>query len=127
MTEQANSALWAQLADSSRAGELYIADEQVSLSFGKACDQYLLELREILENSQETQYVSGFGDFPMADQLVDKFTTQATGTDTSIDAVILEHIEVVKNMREVMKISYTRITGQEWENTAAIIQAGQGR
>jgi len=122
-----NTAQWSQLADQARAGDLYVADEQVALDFGEACDNYIAELEEIWMDAQSTQYVSGFGDFPMADQLVEKYTTQATGTDTSIDAVIREHIEVVKNMREVMKISYTRITGQEWENTAAITKAGQGR
>jgi len=122
-----NSVLWNQLADQAHAGELYIADEQVALDFGKACDQYILELERMRVDAEDTQNVAGFGDFPMASALVDKYTTQATGTDTSVDAVIIEHIEVVKNMREVMKISYTRITGQEWENTAAITKAGQGR
>lgn len=122
-----NSVLWNQLADQAHAGELYIADEQIALDFGKACDQYILELERMRVDAEDTQNVAGFGDFPMASALVDKYTTQATGTDTSVDAVIIEHIEVVKNMREVMKISYTRITGQEWENTAAITKAGQGR
>ena len=123
---ETNTDLWKQLAEQARAGELYVEDEQVALSFGKACDQYILELEQMAFDAQQTLYVAGFGDFPMADLLVDQYLAQATGTENSIDAVLGEHIEVVKNMREVMKASFVRLTGQEWENTAALTKAGPG-
>ncbi|WP_280496114.1 hypothetical protein [Nocardia asiatica] len=45
---------------------------------------------------------------------------QATGEAHSVDQVILEHVETVKNMREVMAISFNRITGQGIENAMLI-------
>ncbi|BDT89251.1 hypothetical protein [Nocardia cyriacigeorgica] len=120
-----DAALWAGLAGSARAGELYLDDEQASLSCTKACDQHLADLQSILEIAQDTKNVSGFGNFKMADDLVKKFLAQATGEDRSIDAVIREHIDVVMNMREVFALSFKRITGQDIENTATITAAGQ--
>lgn len=120
-----DAALWAGLAGSARAGELYLDDEQAALSCTKACDQHLADLQSILEIAQDTKNVTGFGNFKMADDLVKQFLAQATGEDRSIDAVILEHIEVVKDMREVFALSFKRITGQEVENTATITAAGQ--
>ncbi|WP_280451980.1 hypothetical protein [Nocardia cyriacigeorgica] len=118
-------ALWDRLAASARAGELYPDDEQAALSCAKACDQHLEDLKGILQSTATVQNVTGFGNFKMADDLVKQFLAQATGEDRSIDAVILEHIEVVKDMREVFALSFKRITGQEVENTATITAAGQ--
>jgi hypothetical protein len=56
----------------------------------------------------------------MADDLVKKFLKQATADPNSIDQIVLEHIETVKNMREVMAISFKRIAGQDVENAAQI-------
>ncbi|WP_280482539.1 hypothetical protein [Nocardia cyriacigeorgica] len=122
---QNDAALWAGLANSARAGELYVDDEQAALSCTKACDQHIADLQGILDKTQNVQNVTGFGNFRMADDLVKQFLAQATGEDRSIDAVIREHIEVVKDMREVFALSFKRITGQEVENTATITAAGQ--
>ncbi len=59
----------------------------------------------------------------MVDKLVGKFLKQATGDPNSIDQIIQEHIETVKNMREVMAISFKRITGKDIENAAPIANA----
>jgi hypothetical protein len=107
---------WSRLAGAARSGELYLDDEQVAYACAKACDQRLRELQDLVINTQDVQNVSGFGDFEMADHLVKKFMKQATGEDHSVDRVILEHIETVKSMREVMAISFKRITGQDIEN-----------
>ncbi|WP_330228887.1 hypothetical protein OHA40_22655 [Nocardia sp. NBC_00508] len=111
-----NASLWSRLASQARAGELYLDDENAAYHCAKACDQRIADLEEILTDARRTQRVSGFGDFEMARDLEMKFLKQATGEDNSIDKVILEHIETVKNMREVMAISFKRITGQDIEN-----------
>ncbi len=116
-----NSAgLWSRLAGAARSGELYLDDQEVAFACAKACDQRLKELQDLAIVTQDVQNVAGFGDFKMADDLVKKFAKQATGEDHSVDRVVLEHIETVKNMREVMAISFKRITGQDIENATQI-------
>ncbi|MEU2036442.1 hypothetical protein [Nocardia amamiensis] len=115
-----NASVWAGLASQARAGELYLDDENAAYHCAKACDKRIADLREMLQLATYTQNVSGFGDFKMADDLVEKFLKQATGDPNSIDEVILEQIETVKNMREVMAISFKRITGQDIENATQI-------
>ncbi|MEU5758240.1 hypothetical protein [Nocardia sp. NPDC047648] len=115
-----NAATWKNLAGQARAGELYLDDENAAYLCAKACDDRLAELNRILFATQNAQNVSGFGDFTMAAALSKKFLKQATGDSNSIDQVIREHIETVQNMREVMAISFKRITGQDIENAAQI-------
>jgi hypothetical protein len=115
-----NANRWRQLADKARAGELYLDDANAAQLCANACDQRLDSLLKLLADARNAQNVSGFGDFVMAGDLVKKFSKQATGEDHSIDQVINEHIETVKNMREVMAISFKRITGQDIENAAQI-------
>ncbi|WP_157128890.1 hypothetical protein [Nocardia amamiensis] len=117
---QETASLWSRLVEQARSGELYLDDQQAAYHCAKACDQRIADLMSIWEMAQNTQNVSGFGDFKMADDLRKKFLKQATGDANSIDSVILEEIETVKNMREVMAISFKRITGQDIENAAQI-------
>ncbi|MEV0028751.1 hypothetical protein [Nocardia sp. NPDC050793] len=116
-------AQWQQIADKARAGDLYLDDQAAAQQCFAACDQRLAELAELRTYVSNAKAVSGFGDFNMGNDLVQKFLKQATGEDNSIDKVILEHIETVTNMREVMAISFKRITGQDVENAAPITNA----
>ncbi|WP_159849589.1 hypothetical protein [Nocardia sp. CY41] len=111
-----SAGMWSRLAGAARSGELYLDNQEVAFACAKACDQRLKELQDLAVLTQDAQNVAGFGDFKMADDLVRKFSKQATGDDNSVDKVVLEHIETVKNMREVMAISFKRITGQDIEN-----------
>ncbi|MGK8501028.1 hypothetical protein [Nocardia asiatica] len=115
-----NASLWSQLAGRARAGELYLDDEKAAYLCAKACDKRMADLQDVLALTRDTVNVSGFGDFAMADDLRKKFLKQATGENNSIDKVVLEHIETVKNIREVMAISFKRITGQDIENATQI-------
>ncbi|MEV6323950.1 hypothetical protein AB0M45_22560 [Nocardia sp. NPDC051787] len=115
-----NATQWSRLVAQARAGELYLDDENAAYQCAKACDQRIKDLQEMLALARDTANVSGFGDFKMAHDLEKKFLKQATGEDNSIENVILEHIETVKNMREVMAISFKRITGEDIENATQI-------
>ncbi|WP_157172859.1 hypothetical protein [Nocardia exalbida] len=115
-----NVSVWSRLADQAKAGELYLADQDAALLCAQACDERVAALESLRSLAGNAQNVSGFGDFKMADDLVKKFLKQAVGDSNSIDQIILEHIETVKNMREVMAISFKRITGQDIENAAQI-------
>ncbi|MGV9544609.1 hypothetical protein ACWDSF_25090 [Nocardia beijingensis] len=118
-----NASIWSRLAGQAKAGELYLDDQNAALLCAQACDSRIAELQSLRSLAGNAQNVSGFGDFKMADDLVKKFLKQASGDPNSIDQIILEHIETVKNMREVMAISFKRITGQDIENAAQIANA----
>ncbi|MCP2291659.1 hypothetical protein ACFYT3_08195 [Nocardia amikacinitolerans] len=118
-----NALKWSQLASQARAGELYLDDQNAAYLCAKACDQRIADLDDLRRLVNNAKNVSGFGDFDMGNDLVQKFLKQATGEDHSIDKVIDEHVETVKNMREVMAISFKRITGQDVENAAPITHA----
>ncbi|MCP2276371.1 hypothetical protein [Nocardia amikacinitolerans] len=118
-----NALKWSQLASQARAGELYLDDQNAAYLCAKACDQRIADLDDLRRLVNNAKNVSGFGDFDMGNDLVQKFLKQATGEDHSIDKVIDEHVETVKNMREVMAISFKRITGQDVENAAPITNA----
>ncbi|GAB2707330.1 hypothetical protein [Nocardia thraciensis] len=118
------AAKWQQMAEHARAGELYLDDEAVARSCLAACDQRLTDLGDMLNAARRTQLVSGFGDFDMGHALEAGFLKQATGEPNSIDQIIKDHIETVKNMREVMALSIKRLTGQDVSNAGAISQTG---
>ncbi|MBF6207663.1 hypothetical protein IU483_26780 [Streptomyces gardneri] len=120
---EGNAATWDRLAAQARAGELYLDDENAAFLCAKACDERISALQAMRDYARNAENVAGFGDFKMADDLVKKFMKQATGEDNSVDKVILEHIETVMNMREVMAISFKRITGTDIENAAPIANA----
>ncbi|MET8651271.1 hypothetical protein [Nocardia aurea] len=109
---------WQQFAEQARSGELYLESEEAARQCLAACDKRVDELDDLLVYARNAQNVSGFGDFDMANDLVKQFLGQATGEDNSIDKIILEHIEVVKDMGEIMALSIKRITGQDVTNTA---------
>ncbi|MGW4714702.1 hypothetical protein [Nocardia sp. NPDC004260] len=115
-----SASVWSRLASQARGGELYLDDENAAFACAKACDQRIADLEGIRDLSRRAQNVSGFGGFDMARGLETKFIKQGTGDSNSIDQIILEHIETVKNMREVMAISFKRITGQDIENATQI-------
>lgn len=111
-------AQWEEFAAQARNGELYLDDEAAARACIEACDLRLTELNALMIWALRAQNVSGFGDFDMANDLVKQFLGQATGEDNSIDKIILEHIEVVKDMGEIMALSIKRITGQDVTNSA---------
>ncbi|MBB5912491.1 hypothetical protein BJY24_001358 [Nocardia transvalensis] len=107
---------WKGLADQARAGEVYVDDEAVARECLKACGDRLNQLNDTLKEIRRTQTVSGFGDFTMADDLAKKFTEQGTDIETSLR----EHIETVKNMQEVFRLSLSKIVGQDVDNAGNI-------
>ncbi|WP_227984953.1 hypothetical protein [Nocardia spumae] len=104
---------WKRYAEQARAGALYLDNEAVARECLTACDKRLTDLQDILTVVELTKRVSGFGDFDMGHALEGAFQKQGTGEPNSIDAVIKEHAEVVRNMREVMVQSIKHLTGQD--------------
>ncbi|MBF6173743.1 hypothetical protein [Nocardia blacklockiae] len=113
-------AKWQKLAEQARSGVLYLNDEAVARECLAACDQRLTDLNDLATIGNITQRVSGFGDFDMGRALESGFLKQATGEPNSIDQIIRDHIETVKNMREVMALSIKQLTGQDVDNAGEI-------
>ncbi|RDI49367.1 hypothetical protein [Nocardia mexicana] len=115
---------WQQLAEQARAGDLYLDDEAAARECLAACDQRIADLEGMIQLAALTQRVSGFGDFDMGHALETGFRKQAVGEPNSIDQIIRDHVDTVKNMREVMALSIKRLTGQDVSNAGAITQTG---
>ncbi|WP_068064311.1 hypothetical protein [Nocardia xishanensis] len=115
-----NITQWRKFADQAKSGEIYLDDEAAARECLTACDKFIQDYTDLIRSAQNAQRVSGFGDFSMADDLAALFRSQATGGTDSIDAVIIESIDVVKEMREVMQLSLNRITGQVTDHSAQI-------
>ncbi|RDI54672.1 hypothetical protein [Nocardia mexicana] len=111
-----DAAKWKGLAEQARAGDLYLDDEAVARECLKACTDRIADLDEMLIQVRRTKVVSGFGDFVMAGDLTKKFAEQGADIETSL----LEHIETVKNMQEVMRLSISKLVGQDVDNAGNI-------
>ncbi|MFI7193427.1 hypothetical protein ACIBQ0_27170 [Nocardia nova] len=111
---------WQQRVAEARSGDLYLDNEQVARECLAACNKRIEDLQDLHIYVLRAQSVSGFGDFDMGHMLEGQFKLQATGDDNSIDKIISDHIETVKNMREVMAISLARLTGQDYTNSTTL-------
>ncbi|AFU03490.1 hypothetical protein [Nocardia brasiliensis] len=99
MSDESTST-WRELLDSANAGELSL-DEGVATGLAQDCDRNIENLRDILRQTLDVQFVTGFGGFPSGKVLEDKFTAKgSTGTD-SIRNRIEEHIDEIMLMKEV--------------------------
>ncbi|OBA53442.1 hypothetical protein A5780_26785 [Nocardia sp. 852002-20019_SCH5090214] len=111
---------WQQRAAEARAGDLYLDDEQVARDCLAACNKRIEDLEDMNILVDRVKMVTGFGDFDMGHMLEGQFKLQASGDDNSIDKIVADHIETVKNMREVMAISLARLTGQDYTNSTTL-------
>ncbi|PPJ19771.1 hypothetical protein [Nocardia nova] len=111
---------WQQRVAEARSGDLYLDHEQVARECLAACNKRIEDLQDLHIYVLRAQSVSGFGDFDMGHMLEGQFKLQATGDDNSIDKIVEDHIETVKNMREVMAISLARLTGQDYTNSTTL-------
>ncbi|MGW5315697.1 hypothetical protein [Nocardia thailandica] len=111
---------YSNLLAQAQSGQIYLNSEAAAFHMFTACDKRLTDLRLLRDIARRTQSVSGFGDFQMGKDLEKKFLLQATGSDNSIDSVILKDIEAVQQLQEVFKISFKRITGKDIENANAL-------
>ncbi|MEV5647745.1 hypothetical protein AB0L57_05765 [Nocardia sp. NPDC052254] len=111
---------WQQRVGEARSGDLYLDDEQTARECLAACNKRLEDIEDLKVYVDQVKAVSGFGDFDMGHMLEGQFKLQATGDDNSIEKIIADHVETVKNMREVMAISLARLSGQDFTNASTL-------
>ncbi|MBF6173633.1 hypothetical protein [Nocardia blacklockiae] len=112
----ADAEKWTGFAEQARAGGLYLDDEAAARECLKACTDRIADLEETLIQVRRTKTVAGFGDFVMAGDLTKKFVEQGVDIETSI----LQHIETIKKMQEVMRLSVSKLVGQDVDNSGSI-------
>lgn len=111
----ADPARWRQVLDQANAGELTL-DPDVGVGLRKVCNVYLAKLGDISELSRQVQDLTGFGKFESGEALEKKFSAKAAGTDQSFNAIIKQHIDVVKLAQQVVEkaISNFKEQNQDW-------------
>lgn len=114
---------WRRLLDHANAGELTL-DPDAGSGLEQACDDYLAELDTIYMQVDRVAVVDGFGPFPSGQALKSKFSAKGSGTPQSIDAIIREHIETVKLIKQVVAKSIANAKDADQENSQQITQTG---
>nr|WP_081514138.1 hypothetical protein [Nocardia donostiensis] len=114
---------WRRLLDHANAGELTL-DPDVGNGLDKVCTDYLDHLDELLKTALTVREVDGFGPFPSGQALKEKFSQKGSGTPQSIDAILLEHIETVKLIRQVVAKSIANAQAVDESTGQAITNIG---
>ncbi|NEW38695.1 hypothetical protein GV794_28000 [Nocardia cyriacigeorgica] len=115
---------WRSLLDQANAGQVTL-DPEVGKGLNLVCENYLLKLDEAYDKVKHVSDVDGFGTFPSGTALKEKFTLKASGTDQSLNAVILEHIETVKLIQQVVAKSIANLTETDQGTGQQVTKTGQ--
>ena len=112
---------WKRLLDSANGGELSL-DPEVGRGLDKVCDDQIDRLNAVLEKIDVISRITGFGDFNSSKTLETKFSETASGTDRSLDTVIKQHIESVKNVKQVVAQAIANFVAQDQARASQFAQ-----
>ncbi|WP_280297356.1 hypothetical protein [Nocardia abscessus] len=101
MTSGADPQEWRKVLDLAHSGEITLHPD-VGRGLDKVCDDYLDRLDGLLQMTRRVRIVNGFGTLPSSMALEQKFSLKSTGTEQSLDAVLMQHIDAVKIAKEVV-------------------------
>ncbi|MFC8528395.1 hypothetical protein [Nocardia sp. NPDC057227] len=101
MNDAAGTFEWAQVLESAEAGELAL-DPGVASNLDAVCDRYISRLDQMLDTVRVVDKISGFGTFPSATVLEQKFSLKAAGGDHSLEVVLMQHIDAVKLAKQAV-------------------------
>ncbi|MFI7669717.1 hypothetical protein [Nocardia sp. NPDC049526] len=110
---------WRHLADEAQAGRLTL-DPSVANDCYAACEKQIRIYEDCRYLLHQMNHVTGLGKFECADQLAKMLGEKAIGGDGDVDSALAEHIEVVKLIRDTIKVSVQRISEQEQQNAQSI-------
>ncbi|GAA5044936.1 hypothetical protein [Nocardia callitridis] len=105
-------AQWRKVLDQADAGALTLHPD-VGKGLDKACDDYLEHLGDLVEQVGYLHDITGFGPLPSGIALQGKFQRKATGTEQSLDAVLEQHIDAVKTMKELVAKAISNFVAQD--------------
>ncbi|MQY20512.1 hypothetical protein [Nocardia macrotermitis] len=92
---------WKRLLAAAEAGELYL-DPETGKGLDKVCDTHIENLQKSLRTVGLVETITGFGSFDSSKILEKKYSSLATGHDGAMDAILQQHIETVKTMKETV-------------------------
>ncbi|WP_433629738.1 hypothetical protein [Nocardia sp. CA-120079] len=110
---------WRHLADEAQAGRLTL-DPSVANDCYAACEKQIQIYEDGRDLLKRMSTVTGLGRFECSDQLAKMLGEKAVGGDGDVDSALAEHIEVVKLIRDTIKVSVQRITEQDQQNAQSI-------
>ncbi|WP_433758346.1 hypothetical protein [Nocardia sp. CA-135398] len=103
---------WTRLLDKANAGELSL-DPEVGKGLDKVCDDQIDRLNTVLTMIGRIDRITGFGNFNSGTILEKKFSETASGTDRSLDTVIMQHIDSVSTVKQVVAQATANFVAQD--------------
>ncbi|WP_063046638.1 hypothetical protein [Nocardia pseudovaccinii] len=110
---------WRHLADEAQAGRLTL-DPSVANDCFAACEKQIQVYEDCRTLLRRMDRVTGLGKFDCADALAKMLGEKAIGGDGDVDSALAEHIEVVKLIRDTIKVSVVRLTERDQQNAQGI-------
>ncbi|WP_433712364.1 hypothetical protein ACQP2U_40040 [Nocardia sp. CA-084685] len=121
MIEGIDPGEWTRLLDRANAGELSL-DPEVGSGLDKVCDDQIDGLNSVLESIDRISNITGFGTFNSGKILEKKFSETASGTDRSLSTVIEQHIDAVKNLKQVVAKAIANFGAQDQYSASQVRQ-----
>ncbi|MBC7302585.1 MAG: hypothetical protein H5T78_16780 [Nocardia sp.] len=127
MTDQA--AYWRNLKQQAVAGAFRMEDG-LGESLRAACEQYVLELQLLKDDTKDLEHLSGWGGLDTAVLLKQKFEAKAVagGDDPtdSADQRLASHIEIAQLMRDTFAAAIGKFQAVDQQNAGGIAATGEG-
>ncbi|MQY18342.1 hypothetical protein [Nocardia macrotermitis] len=110
---------WKTLLARANSGELYL-DPETGKGLDKVCDNHIENLQDALSSMNRMGHMTGFGNFNSSKILEKKYSELITGTDQSIDVILLQHIDAAKTAKEVVAKAIANYVALDEEQRAKI-------
>ncbi|GAB2721032.1 hypothetical protein [Nocardia thraciensis] len=117
---------WRGLLGQASAGRLLL-DPEVGAGLDKACDRHIDKLCEVLDEVPSISRITGFGSFESSRVLERKFSLTASGSDRALDAVVRQHLIVVRAVKEIVAKAIANFVAQDQAIVARISATERAR
>ncbi|WP_280228339.1 hypothetical protein [Nocardia cyriacigeorgica] len=114
---------WKALKTQAENGELRM-DPEIGNALKARADAMLAALDKMLFDTEELQYVSGFGTLKSAEALRAKFAAKAVTDDDSAKKRLQESIDIVTLMSETYALAVRRIEETDQSTAGALGKTG---
>ncbi|APE32751.1 hypothetical protein BOX37_00800 [Nocardia mangyaensis] len=128
MTDQA--AYWRNLKQQAVSGNFRM-EEGLGESLRSACEQYVMDLKDLKRDTNRLEHLSGWGGLESAILLRQKFEAKAvsgSADDTTDSAAgrLAQHIEIAQLMRDTFAAAIGKLQAVDGQNAGDIAANGEG-
>ncbi|GAB2656032.1 hypothetical protein [Nocardia goodfellowii] len=106
---------WKFLAEEAKAGRLYL-DQSVAKDCRDACNKQIDLYDGLRRDLKNLETVTGLGNFKCAEALAQMLGRKAIGGEGNVDAALMDHIEVLKLIRDTIQVSVEKYESQDKVN-----------